>query len=419
MPNQSPQPIPRKPARPLYDAVVELEPKPKGEVPAFAYVLVKTTYAIANGRAVLTEPEPLLFDIYRDETLDPNLPKLPTGSDFWITKAATDVVIQGSAYAPKGRPVPRMEVSARIGQLTKRIAVFGRRAVTWTADGRIAIGTPDPFTEMPLAYFNAYGGLDPRVLVPEPDREEYMRLSALGLTFDHPGAYPRNLIGKGYLVSPEPMENFEMPNLEDPDDLLTRQRMVVGSPELWYKQPLPWCFDWTNPLMFPRLLYGGMDAWFPCTNDAALPEVRRQLLPNELAQRMQRTPAIGIEYYQEASLGMVVRQPLAGREVVLSGMHPEESVVSFTIPADPAIEIEIEGRRMPVKPRITNLVVRPAEKKFYTVHFARTADLPRSFIPEIHKDIPLAARIANDVPVKYQCPPTVRDRLAAATQSRV
>jgi hypothetical protein len=272
---------------------------------------------------------------------------------------------------------------------------------------------------MPLAYFNAYGGLDPRVLVPEPDREEYMRLSALGLTFDHPGAYPRNLIGKGYLVSPEPMENFEMPNLEDPDDLLTRQRMVVGSPELWYKQPLPWCFDWTNPLMFPRLLYGGMDAWFPCTNDAALPEVRRQLLPNELAQRMQRTPAIGIEYYQEASLGMVVRQPLAGREVVLSGMHPEESVVSFTIPADPAIEIEIEGRRMPVKPRITNLVVRPAEKKFYTVHFARTADLPRSFIPEIHKDIPLAARIANDVPVKYQCPPTVRDRLAAATQSRV
>jgi hypothetical protein len=115
--------------------------------------------------------------------------------------------------------------------------------------------------------------------------------------------------------------------------------------------------------MFPRLLYGGMDAWFPCTNDAALPEVRRQLLPNELAQRMQRTPAIGIEYYQEASLGMVVRQPLAGREVVLSGMHPEESVVSFTIPADPAIEIEIEGRRMPVKPRITNLVVRPAEKK--------------------------------------------------------
>jgi len=240
MTNQPPQPTPRKPARPLYDAVVELEPKPKGEAPTFAYVLVKTTYPIVNGRAALTDPEPLLFDIYRDEALEP---KLPTGSDFWITKAATDVVIQGSAYAPKGRTTPRMEVSARIGQVAKRIAVFGRRAVTWTAEGRIAIGGPEAFTAMPLAYFNAYGGLDPRVLVPEPDREEYMRLSALGLTFDHPGAYPRNLIGKGYLVSPEPMENFEMPNLEDPDDLLTSQRMVVGSPELWYKQPLPWCFD--------------------------------------------------------------------------------------------------------------------------------------------------------------------------------
>jgi len=412
-PNQSPQRIPRKPARPQYDAVVELEPKPKGEVPTFAYVLVKTTYAIVNGRSIVAEPEPLQFDIYRDETLDP---KLPPGSDFWITKSATDVVIQGSAYAPAGKPVPRMEVSARIGQVAKRIAVFGRRAVTWTADGRIAIVPPDIFTEMALAYFNAYGGLDPRVLVPEPDREEYMRLSALGLVFDHPGAYPRNLIGKGYLVSPEPMENFEMPNLEDPDDLLTGQRMVVGSPELWYKQPLPWCFDWTNALMYPRLRYGGMDAWFPCPDDSALPEVRRQLLPSRLQKRMEQTPAIGAEYYQEASLGMVLRQPIIGHQVTLSGMHPQEPVVSFTIPPDPPIEIEVEGRRESVQPRLTNLVIRPAEKKFYTVHFARTADLPRAFIPEVHNDIPLSARIARDAPVKYESPPTVRDRLAMASK---
>ena len=133
MPNQSPQHVQRKPARPQYDAVVELEPKPKGEAPAFAYVLVKTTFSIANGRAALTEPEPLQFDIYHDETLDP---RLPPGSDFWITKAATDVVIQGSAHAPGGRPIPRLEVSARDGQVAKRIAVFGRRSVTWTADGR-------------------------------------------------------------------------------------------------------------------------------------------------------------------------------------------------------------------------------------------------------------------------------------------
>jgi hypothetical protein len=413
MADKSPQSTPRKPVRPRYDAIVELEPKPKGEVPTFAYVLLKTTYTIEGGRAILAEPEPLKFDIYRDEALDP---KMPPGSDFWISKAATDVVIQGSAYAPGGRPISRMEVSARIGQASKRIAVFGRRAVTWDVDRRISIAPPEPFTEMALTYFNAYGGLDPRVPIPESEREDYMRLSALGLTFDHPGAYPRNLIGKGYLVSPEPMENFEMPNLEDPDDLLTPQRMVAGSPELWYRQPLPWCFDWTNDLMFPRLLYGGMDAWFPCKDDAALPEVRRQLLPPRLAQRMEQAPEIAREYYQEASLGMVFRQPITGQPVSLAGMHPEEPVLNFTIPPDPPIEIEVDGRREAVQPRLTNVVLRPAEKKLYTVHFARTVDLPRAFIPEIHKDIPLLARIARDAPLKYESPPTIRDRLAAASR---
>jgi hypothetical protein len=401
----------RKSVRPLYDAVVELEPKPKGEFPGFAYVLVKTTYTVTNGRAVLTEPEPLNFDIYRDETLDP---KMPPGSDYWISKAATDVVIQGSAFARGGKPVPSMQVSASIGQTSKRIAVFGRRAVMWTPDGRLAIAPPEPFTEMALTYWNAYGGLDPRVPIPEDEREMYMMLSAQGLTFDHPGAYPRNIIGKGYLVSPEPILDFEMPNLEDPDDLLTRERMVVGSPELWYKQPMPWCFDWTNGLMYPRLLYSELDAWFPCPDDSALPEVRRHFLPSRLAQRMSQTPEIAREYYQEASLGMVIRQPITGQQVSLVGMHPEEPLVSFVIPPDPPIEIEVDGTRSAVVPRLTNLVIRPAGKKFYTVHFARTADLPRAFIPEIHKDIPISARIARDTPLRYESPATIRDRLAAA-----
>jgi hypothetical protein len=76
----------------------------------------------------------------------------------------------------------------------------------------------------------------------------------------------------------------------------------------------------------------------------------------------------------------------------------------------------VDGRREAVQPRLTNVVLRPAEKKLYTVHFARTVDLPRAFIPEIHKDIPLLARIARDAPLKYESPPTIRDRLAAASR---
>jgi hypothetical protein len=402
----------RKPARPHYDAIVDVEPKQRGEVPSFAYVLVKRTYTIQGDRLVLAEPEPLAFDL-RDDAL---VPRLPPASDFWTTKAATDVIIQGSACARGGQPVRTLQVSASVGVTSKRIAVFGRRAVTWNARGRLSIEEPEPFIEMPLTYLNAYGGLDPRVPIPESDIEAYRRLSRMGAMYDHPGAYPRNVIGKGYLVFPEPIVDFEMPNLEDPSDLLTPERMVAGSPELWYRQPLPWCFDWTNGLMYPRLLYADLDAWYPCAELDALPEVQRGFLPASLPELMARTPDISQAYAQEASLGMVFRRPIAGQPLVLTGMHPEEPSIRFPIPLDPLIEIEVEGQREAVKPMLTNLVIRPLERKVYTVHFARTTRLPRAFIPEIHQHIPISTYIAGDAPIAYEAPPTLRER--ATSRSR-
>ena len=38
-----------------------------------------------------------------------------------------------------------------------------------------------------------------------------------------------------------------MPNLEDPDDLLT-ERLLTGDPQLWYRQPLLACCDWLHPI---------------------------------------------------------------------------------------------------------------------------------------------------------------------------
>lgn len=401
----------RTPARELYDAVVDLQPKKKGEIPAYAYALVKVTYDFKSGKVAPAKSEPLQFDVYRDSTL---VPKQPPGSDFWVCKTATDVVIQGAAHTPGGRPQPSVEVVARIGRYGKRIAVFGRREIGTTPEGKIRIGKPEAFSEMPLSYANAYGGLDPRVPIPEAEREQYMSLAKLGMVFDHPGGYPRNLMGKGYLVFPEPIKNMEMPNLEDPEDLLTAERLVVRSPEHWYKQPLPWCFEWTNGLMFPRELYAGYDAWFPCKDDSLLPEVRRRFIPPRLAQSMKGQDAFHPEYFQEASLGLTIREPLAGQPISVAGMNPEEPMVGFTLPSDPVIEIDVDGRKTSAKPLLTNLVIQPAEKKFYAVYCAKTPDLPRAFIPEVHKVIPISVQVNRDAPIRYEAPPTVRDRLAAA-----
>lgn len=400
----------RKPATPEYDVVVGLEPKEKGQSPSFAYALAKFTYDLTPAGLVATQSEPLQFDVYGDETLSP---RLPPGSDYWVTKRATDVVIVGSACSPEAQPTTYLDVSATVADRMKRIAVFGRREIHWRA-GAIEIGDPEPFSAMPLLYSNAYGGLDPRVPIPEEDREQYMRYASVGQAVDHPGLYPRNPIGKGYVVYQDPLPGLEMPNLEDPYDLLTRERLITGDPQLWYRQPLPWCFDWTSWLMYPRELYVGFDAWYPCPDPALLAEVQRAfLLPLSAAPAGQRIVPPD-EMYQEASLGMIFRTALAGAPVLVSGMNPERPVSSFVVPPDPLIEIEIEGSRSLCPTVLTNLVIRPTDNKVHAVWLAKTAGLPRAFVPEVHKNIPLSVSVNRGRSIRYESPPTVRERLAAA-----
>jgi hypothetical protein len=215
-------------------------------------------------------------------------------------------------------------------------------------------------------------------------------------------------------VLPDPADGVELPNLEDPADLLCAERLVTRKPDLWYRQPLPWCFDWTVGLTFPRYSFMGVDAWFPPPDDSALPEVLRGFIPAQLRRKLAKDHDLAAGYRQEASLGMVVGTPLSGQSVVLTGMHPEEPTITFTVPPAPSIEIEVEGERAALPPLLSNLVIFPAEKKFTVVYCAKTKGLRRVFIPAIHKNIPLAVRINRDAPIRYQSPSTIRDRLLAA-----
>ncbi len=394
-----------------YDAQVGLEPGKPGEIPSFAYALVKLTYELAGGRALPITAEPLQRDLYAQPPSDA---PLAPGSDYWLHKAATDVIIRGSAYAPEGKQVSELQVVARVGALTKRVAVFGQRDIRWRKSGRIEVGASQPFTEMPLVYSNAYGGLDPRAPVPESQREVYALSAELGLAADHPGLYPRNPMGKGYCVYDEPILGLEMPNLEDPDDLLSPSRLVTGDPRLWYRQPLPWCFEWTNALMYPRALGMGLDAWYPCPEPHLLPEVRRGFLPLAAAQPEETREVAPAEVYQEASLGMVARSPVAGQPVVLCGMDPEFAELRFVVPAAPHIELEIDGQRSTPRPTLSNLVIRPHERKLTLVWCVLESQMPRKFVPGVHREIPLAVRVNSGPAVRYEAPPTLRDRLAAA-----
>ena len=116
-------------------------------------------------------------------------------------EADVGFVVLGEATPPGGKRTTKMEVRAAIGDVEKQIAVFGPRRITWDSNDRIHIGRPDPFESIPLTLPHAHGGIDPRV---PNDRGDDL-VTRMLLVVDHPGLYPRNPFGRGYLVDPGPV----------------------------------------------------------------------------------------------------------------------------------------------------------------------------------------------------------------------
>ena len=394
---------PPKTAHPKFDAFVELGGD--YETGPLACVVVKFTFKIEGDKCVLDEPSPLAHDFRNPDAK----PRLVAGSDFFLHKPFTDFVVQGSAYAPDGKPIDRMTASVKVGEAVKHVRVYGRRFITFHK-GVPRVEPPEKFDKVELAYENAYGGLDWRC--PIDDEAD------LGVQFklqgDHPGMYPRNPFGKGYLVVPDAVEGMEMPNLESPADRLTADRLIVGDPRRWHQQPLPWCFDWVRPTMFPRFCWfaAGVEAWFPAPDDASLPEVSAGWTPAGFKQEVaDRNEALGPHprFYQEASAGLVLATAPFGTEVTLSGMHPAKPVLQFRLPrSGPRLDFELDGRTVPAEARMHHVVCWPAQEKLAVV-FAGQAKLERTFVPGIHKHIPVACRVNGSEPIRYPAPPTQRE----------
>lgn len=402
----------RKPARDTYDAVVDLGAGPEG---AYAAAVVKLTYSFGSGwRSCAPAPaEPLENDI-RDPDLEP---RIPPHSDFWTGKYYVDVGVVGSAYAQGGRPIQHMRAGIEIADRAKHVDVFGDRTVEWTPSGRPRITSPEPFVEMPLDHLHAYGGCDFRVPFDDDDPR------ALGVTLDadHPGLYPRNPWGTGYIAVDEPLEGFRLPNLEDPWDRLTDER-VVADPTAWYRQPMPCYLDWTPINCFPRNLFLSLDCepWFPPPDDGSLPEARWGLLPAEYRRELE-DQALGMppswQFYQEASHGMTVGEPPYGARLRLLGMHPERPTIECIIPdASPTLDMIIEDETERLQPHLTTVAIYP-DRELLTMVYVVRKPLPRPFLPGIHKYIPVAVSVNGDDPIPYEPPATIKERLSEAQKS--
>src|SRR6266571_7652873 len=89
------------------------------------FAVVKATLVLGERLSLAEKQLPVtLADEYHGE---PGKTSIKTPSDVSLTKLATDVLLLGTAYAPRGRPTTQMDVSLTAGPLRKTIRVFGDR----------------------------------------------------------------------------------------------------------------------------------------------------------------------------------------------------------------------------------------------------------------------------------------------------
>lgn len=297
---------------------------PEGEY--ILCVLLKRTYDIIPGRLCVRAEE--------DRPVIPG--DVPWGnpmnstvrfeSDFVPYKPATDVVINGKAYAPEGKPTTTCTVAIKIADRRKDVRIIGDRKTQFTKNQPPTFSNPAPFSTMELRYERAYGGID----VYSDKRTSY--------------PYPRNPMGRGFVVenTKEGIDNLELPNLEDPNDLLTPDRLLVSEYSRWQDQPMPAGLGWFPKYWRPRAeLAGIMPADRPVEQElrkaysAFLPAAQRPLYMKNGIRDMD------FRFFNGASPGLVMPY-LRGNEGISTANLAAEGIVSFSLPGDrPEIGLDI------------------------------------------------------------------------------
>ena len=214
---------------------------------------------------------------------EPGASGLKYDMDLILDKPATDVILNGHAYAPPGKKVTKIEVAMKVAGINKRLIVKGNRL--WLKTIGVSKTRLTPFDKMPLVYERTCGGKD----------ELHKKTEKHG--FDS-----RNPVGTGFAVKSSHRDEQKVPNIFYTDKKLA-------------KNHTPACFGPIPCHWEPRVSYGG-------TYDEKWEQTRKPLLPDDFDLR----------FYQQTPLDQQVQGYLKGGETVeLENLSPHGNV-SFELP---------------------------------------------------------------------------------------
>jgi hypothetical protein len=328
------------------NGVVEVVPGRNHRDEHIFSVIVKRTYRIVpEARAERAEADrPFrLIDHYYDDG-DPEWSTVQFEYELVPYKASTDVVVIGKAYAAGGVATDRTTVGVQVGNRKKLLTVTGNRRCSYREGAAPVFTDPEPFTEMDIRYDRAYGGRDEKS-VP-----------------DIPFMYPRNFMGAGVVLRnvKDAVEGLTLPNIEDPEDLLTPDRLFIEEADRWHLQPLPQGLGWRQRNWYPRAALLGS---YPPFLDAGVvtAEERMGLLPKNhvaLAKQSRLRPNEA-QFANGASIGLIF-STFAGDEPVMLGRLTPGGVLRFLLPGDtPKIGLDLGQGMQPLEPQLHTVSIRP------------------------------------------------------------
>lgn len=273
--------------------------------------LIKGTWDLSLTALVLS-PEQLLPVLAGELYGEPETSSYRYEPECSLPKPATDVVLVGSAVAPRSGTTELL-VALQVGPLRKGVRVVGDR-IFYKTLGSVGMTRPRAFERVPLQWERAFGGK----------------------------GEPRNPVGVGFGGGGAQFEEgLRCPNVEDP------ARPLKG----WGDRPPPAGFGFLSPNWEPRCKYAG-------TYDARWEKERAPLLPKDFDRR----------FLSAASPGLVANGYLRGDEPVIVAGTAAEGGFSFRLPGlpPPTVLVERAGREdVTVETRLDTVIVDTDARKVF------------------------------------------------------
>lgn len=247
-------------------------------------------------------------------------------TDMVYEKSGSDIAVNGTAYAPMGKPVISIPVSVAVGTHKKTIIVWGDRVWTSTL-GFVSKSRPVPFVTMPIRYERAFGGTD----TSHKNKEKH-------------GSCKENPIGMGFRLGSgkKALTGLPIPNIEDPKQLITS----------WNNKPKPAGLGFISPLWEPRLSHAGTqnEAW---------------------QKELMSLPSLEYDtrFNNAAAPDLVTKKGLTGKETVtLKNLHPDYETLRFKLPGCLfRVAYIFEHQTFKPKPVPDTLIIEPDENRFTMV----------------------------------------------------